>query len=118
MDFRAYKSQLITGAHVALLFVAVAVFHGVKVGAIFAVACVCGYLNAFAAFRGLLAVTRRRKLSSRTVFMATLSAAASLALGWFGYWQVLALCTFALVIIDGIFLRFAGPPVGTSASAP
>jgi ABC-type proline/glycine betaine transport system permease subunit len=118
MEFRAYKSQLITGIHVAPLFAVVGAFHGVKVATFFTLAGVLGYLNAFAAFRSLLAVIRRRHVSRRTVTVVALTAAGSVALAWFGYWPSLAICTLSFVFIDAVVLRFVGPPVGTAASAP
>ena len=118
MDFRAYKSQLITGAHVVLLFATVAAFHGFKVASLFILAAVCGYLNAFAAVRSMLATIRRRNVSRPTVFLVGLTAVVSLALGWFGYWQSLAICTLGFVVIDAVVLQFDGPPVGTPARSP
>jgi hypothetical protein len=118
MKFRAYKSLLIVGAHVVLLFALVAAFHGFKVAALLTLSGLLGYLNAFAAFRAVLAVLGRRHVSRRTVALGALATTGSVALGWFGYWAALAICTLSFIFIDAVVLRFAGPPVGTVAGAP
>ena len=118
MEFRAYKSQLIVGAHVLVLFGLVAAFNGPKVAALLTLSGFLGYLNAFAAFRTALAVLGRRQVSRRTVAVVALATTGSVALGWFGYWAPLAICTLSFIFIDAVVLRFAGPPVGTLAGAP
>ena len=118
MEFRAYKSQLITGAHVVLLFALVAAFYGLKIAALFTLSGMLGYLNAFAAFRSLLAMVGQRNVSRRTAALVALTTIGSVALGWFGNWAALAICTLSFIVIDAVVLRFAGPPVGTVAGAP
>jgi hypothetical protein len=76
MDFGAYKPQLITGAHVVLLFTIVAAFHGFKVAVLFALAGALGYLNAFAAFRSLLAILGKRHVSRLIAVIVALTALA------------------------------------------
>ena len=66
----------------------------------------------------VLAVLGRRHISRRTVAVVALATTGSVALGWFGYWAALAICTLSFIFIDAVVLRFAGPPVGTVAGAP
>jgi len=118
MELRAYKSQLITLGHVALLFLVVALFRGVFDAVIFTLAGIFGYLNAFAGFRSFLAVIRRRHVSRNTAALVAFAAIGSIALAWSGHWPALAICTLSFLIMDAVVLRFSGPPVGSLSGAP
>ena len=117
--YRSRRSAFLSfGAGLTLLFLLVSYRAGPFVATLFLVSGVLGYLNVFAALRAGLAVLKRRTVTRTTIILVLAAAAGSAALCYFGYWAPLALCTGSFLIIDGIALRFQGPPMGASVGEP
>lgn len=101
------KAQAVRiGLGVVLLFAIVAYTVDIRTAAWFIACSVVGYFNAFCVFRSVLALVRRKSISTRNGICSALALCASCAIVFAGYGMVLVLATSAFILIDALVLKF------------
>lgn len=93
-------------AGLAGLIVIIGFSRGAYVAAIFALAAVVGYLNAFVLFRSVVAALFMRASFRPRALIAAFCLVGSAGLVWLGHWQPLVIITMSFIVIDAIVLRF------------
>jgi hypothetical protein len=93
-------------AGLVALVVIIGFSRGVYVAAIFALAAVVGYLNAFVLFRSVVAALFIRTPARPKGSIAAFCILGSAGLVWLDHWQPLVIITMSFIVIDALVLRF------------
>lgn len=104
MNARGQAARI--GLGLLLLLAIVAYTVNIKTAVWFVSCLVVGYLNAFYAFRSILALVRRKVVGARSWVVSALALGASVVIVCVGYGPVLVITTLGSIWIDALLLRF------------